>query len=760
MEIFKINSIYSKVNTNLKKKPYQILRNTKTIALSNPKFRTFYKSCENLFEVKTFKLPDESTYPKLKINQYVSLNKKIKTFDLDSKKTNNKSQIRPKSATTSIKNNLYEKYKKKKNVNFFLAENISKKRFNLSSQRFNSNSKSQNNIISNDYDYQGLYQLYSIKNTEKRVKDFFMLLNSIFYDDDSDYKDLIYNEKEIFGHKDEYLNYLKDELNYFLKREKEFDIKSELLQIFLTKKYGKIELFLKSARIEIIEINNKNEKDNENTISINIPFNLMCLIYLCNGEQINYITLMLLKQYKILKIKELAENIIIYTEEQKKQIFMEILYMVKLENNGISFSINQKNYENYNTKLKFLEAIKDITDVTKYNNFLNSFYKNQSRIKIVDNSLSDVYNTPKYKSNKNMNIDTNLNKYTLNCLSAFKKYKVHFKMPEIVLSFIDYKKQINHYIDKELFLYLYGNNFMYWDFYVLHYLFSYKSFRKFMNGILSIQSRNRNMNMNSKRNNYFLSKAKSIEDINSKNQKNKSKQIENIISILTKNKYYLNDLYSYEIHYSLNCNEYDFLISNNYNLSIYRLKSYIIYVFFNNINKPIIYELNFNFQQMKILYYISLYENLNEYLKRLLFIKDDNIYFDYSYFDSFLNLSNKEIDEYFHGIHNLNKDVTTSQNQFNSLNLRICEPYFQVDNINLRSDDKIFHIKINKKFLEDLINTNINEWINVIGKHKNEFDFKNQIKYEDTMNKKIRRQITAGNKNKDKDLHKMFNKFL
>ena len=66
--------------------------------------------------------------------------------------------------------------KKKKNVNFFLAENISKSKFNLSSQRFNSNSKSQNNINTNDYDYQGLYQLYSIKNTEKRVKDFFMLL--------------------------------------------------------------------------------------------------------------------------------------------------------------------------------------------------------------------------------------------------------------------------------------------------------------------------------------------------------------------------------------------------------------------------------------------------------------------------------------------------------------------------------------------------------------------------------------------------------
>ena len=84
---------------------------------------------------------------------------------------------RPKSAMTNIKNILYEKYKKKKRINFFIAENISKGKSTLSSQKYSNNSKSQNNIF--DYDYQSLYQLYSIKNTERRVKDFFMLLNSL-----------------------------------------------------------------------------------------------------------------------------------------------------------------------------------------------------------------------------------------------------------------------------------------------------------------------------------------------------------------------------------------------------------------------------------------------------------------------------------------------------------------------------------------------------------------------------------------------------
>ena len=111
-----------------------------------------------------------------------------------------------------------------------------------------------------------------------------MLLNSIFYDDDYYYNDLKYKENEIYGQKEEYLKYLKDELNYFLKKEKEFDVKSDLLQIFPTKKYGKIELYLKSARFEVIDETIK-EKDSK-LISINLPFHFMCLIFLCSGEQI------------------------------------------------------------------------------------------------------------------------------------------------------------------------------------------------------------------------------------------------------------------------------------------------------------------------------------------------------------------------------------------------------------------------------------------------------------------------------------------
>ena len=69
-------------------------------------------------------------------------------------------------------------------------------------------------------------------------------------------------------------------------------------------------------------------------------------------------------------------------------------------------------------------------------------------------------------------------------------------------------------------------------------------------------------------------------------------------------------------------------------------------------------------------------------------------------------------------------------------------------------------IKLKNDFLDELINININNnnLIDKIYNFRKDFDIKYHVKYEETRNKKIRRQITTGNKNKD--IHKVFNKFL
>ena len=765
MEKYKINSLYSEMVKNLKKKPYQVLRGTKTLALSSPKFHSFYKSSNDSLQTKTFKLPNETEYPKLIKSKYISLQKKINTFSFKSKNyVQKKPMIKPKSADPNGKNSyLAEKIKKRKNINFFVGESYYKRQFNFYSatnRQQHSQVNNINNINSYDNNFHDFYPLYSIKNSEKRVKDFFMLLNSIFYDEDYYYNDLKYNEKDIFGHKDECLNYIKDELNYFIKKEKEFDMKTDLLQLFMTKKYGKIELFLKSARIEVVEENHI-KKEEEKLYTINIPFHLMSLIYLLDGEQINFLIIILLKKFKINIPRIDEEERTAFSDNQKKKIFLDILKFIKFKDNQIYFDLEHKDYERYYSQLKFLEKIKDITDILKYNNFLSSFFKDHSKIKMIDNSNDNIYNNPNYKKYNKINFEANINRYTLYIISLQYKYKVHLYLPEIELTFNDYKKQINHFIDKELFLYLYQNNFMYWDYYILHFLFSYKNFRQFMSGILSITNRSAK---NLKKINYFLSKSKP------KIENDKSNYEESKFAPNTMDKFRLSDLNSYGKTINENSYEFIFLFSNGIYLSLYRLKSYILYAFFLNINKPVIYEFNFNYQQMKILYYISLFEYLTVFFRRLLYVKNDSIYLDYSYFDSFTNMTNKEIFSYFSDVHKMNEEkklvnFVENQNQqnMNSLCLRVCEPFIEVIDFNMTNEaNKIVqsNVKIRNEFLNSLIsiNANTNEWIDKIYEFRKEFDIKYHVKYEETRNKRIRRQITTGNKNKD--LHKVFNKFL
>ena len=71
----------------------------------------------------------------------------------------------------------------------------------------------------------------SIKNSEKKVKDFFMLLDSIFFEKNY-YKNLYYWEKEIYNHKEDYYDYLKDIIIYYINKEKDFSMNSEFHKIF------------------------------------------------------------------------------------------------------------------------------------------------------------------------------------------------------------------------------------------------------------------------------------------------------------------------------------------------------------------------------------------------------------------------------------------------------------------------------------------------------------------------------------------------
>ena len=71
----------------------------------------------------------------------------------------------------------------------------------------------------------------------------------------------------------------------------------------------------------------------------------------------------------------------------------------------------------------------------------------------------------------------------------------------------------------------------------------------------------------------------------------------------------MNNFYTSKIN--INDDDYKFIFTlfNGNNLIKFKFKSYILYAFINNINKPEIYRFKFNFKQMKVLYYRSKFEN-------------------------------------------------------------------------------------------------------------------------------------------------------
>ena len=217
--------------------------------------------------------------------------------------------------------------------------------------------------------------------------------------------------------------------------------------------------------------------------------------------------------------------------------------------------------------------------------------------------------------------------------------------------------------------------------------------------------------------------------------------------------YYLINFYSSGININENDIEFIFSNLNGNNMDICRFRSYKLFAFINNINKPIIYEFNFNFKQMRILFFRSQFENFNIFLKRLLYIKDDIINLDYSYFNNFYSMSNKEIYEFFYKLNQNNKEKIHENNiKINALILKIKVPHIEIISNNKKTQKEFnisqYHIELSKDFLEILVNNEPSGWIKIIEENNSLFEYKQYIKYEDIrVKKRKRKSVAKGKKN-------------
>ena len=217
------------------------------------------------------------------------------------------------------------------------------------------------------------------------------------------------------------------------------------------------------------------------------------------------------------------------------------------------------------------------------------------------------------------------NEYCFRWETPDKSYKVRIVMPIIIFWSEHIKKNIMTYCDKELFLFLLKKNFVNWDYYILNYLFSLKIFRLIILKGISIYKK------------YTIDKSD-----------NNTIDINNLSTLYLKKPLdYINDktlminlnkkIYN---QYNTNNETYKFFYTDNFSInSIIELNSFHIFIENDKVNKNICYEFCLNFKQMCHLINISHYEDLENFLSKIvqLNLEEGKINLDLSVLEFYSN---------------------------------------------------------------------------------------------------------------------------
>ena len=710
MNVFSIYNNFVYIND---KKPKsvtnKILAKTKELTLSSKDYNKYLElfsdiSQDKYIGLKTdYPLPIISPIKRKKNKNLFYKERKILTPKLSKKQIksfyindNNKEKNKYSSNKTLKNKNInfficdFDYLKKEEQKNNYKNNNNYQTYFCLTQENFMKYKKKIKNKYNKEYNKDKNENNIKINNNKEKSskKQIFCLLDSIFNkekndEDKSEENDnIIYNEKEIFGYKDIYLEYLKNELISLTKKEKEINMNSKISYNYNNKIYGKIIMEINSAKIEVFN------KINDVICSIfNIPFNLLCIFYLSTVKQLAHIILNIYKNEFFLSNQKLSN------EEIKKILENIMEYQITYKNNNLFFKNNFEDEDKKNIANDYLSYrnLKFRTNV-RYN--ILSLSKKEESLKKVnfENCTFNNYKNSNYKKDLNENIynkniesmknlfDSNINIVNLSWITHDKNYLIKITMPHISIKMPNYKKQINHFINKEIFVFLY---------------------------------------------------------ISSKNlYNNLLYEIHNLSN--TKYEQYEN---------SLNDNEYIFFVSDDEYIHLYKMKSYVLFAYScNDLKHSKINFFDFSFYQMKILFYKSKYENLAQFLQRLIKVNKENkkIYLDYNYFNTYKQMENKQIAHHFkesYLLENINKNnlIINNSNKISinsdnsnkiiekELVLKVSNPKFisvsikKNKNINSNIVEQKWLKKegeIRRNLMEKLVENDIKNWGTILWQNK------------------------------------------
>lgn len=252
---------------------------------------------------------------------------------------------------------------------------------------------------------------------------------------------------------------------------------------------------------------------------------------------------------------------------------------------------------------------------------------------------------------------------------------------EVILPMITFKELhsnilIEKFIDFEFLFYLYENNFLFWDFYTMNYLFSYKKFREIIKKIFSKVYLVRKRNLV---NNAFENLKFSIGETKVK-------------------------------EYSMNDNHFSFILTSDDNINyLCKVFSASIFAILNR-KSPITERISFNFSQTQRIYLVKnkVNDNIELVLQRFLDLKEKKIIFNYEEFEVCSSKTFREIYK--------NEKAQSIQKRLFLMQLQ----KMHVITSSIEERGKLYSysaIDIELDLFLKINNTNIIEWGNIICKN-------------------------------------------
>ena len=754
-DTFRCKSIGKKETMN------DILRGTKRILASESRFQNYIHNY-SLFTLKnSFKFPDKKDYPLLKTNS--SFLVPIKRI------TNNKSQdevirrkIKPhpmlifsndffqnSNNKSDKKSNFRENYNKRFYQFMKLKSEPNKMRI-IRNRRNEKRFKRYNSLFLDFFDkWNGYAQTQvSYNENEKNINNSYessdnnraktkKVINSNFPNINikERYYNLHYDENEIFN--TNYKNFLEEKINHIkINKIKNFQLDIESSFFDINEK--QINLKLKSMKINFYPLttteNNKADDNSDKNLYIYLPLSFVFLFYYKDIKYFQRILMSLIyfekdftkinfndeNLYKILKHINKNDN---YT---KFEIDKEIDYLANFRKNKKSINLQsnlflkdmfksnkkdsnekemRKTYNKHNIRMgnrmmshKGIERHDSLDD----NKTVRIFHSNRKL-----RQMHESYTESK-KNKENIfekECDNFYNEYYFMWETPSKTFKVKIEMPKIYFSYEDLDYKIATYCERNLFLYMYKNNFLNWDFYVLNYFFSLKSFRAL---ILKFFSLNKEYNLikNSIGNKKKINNLKNMLMINNidnllfhdEEDKDKDKQK----GIKNKNIFLINK----KIYNQMNENNesYIFFYSDfylrNYIIHFY---SYHIIIDYPKLNPKYKWEFFLNFKQMRYLIEISKYDSLQSFLPKIIKTNFEfgKLSLDFNVFDEHFNVKILKTEE--------NRTINSIIKR--DMKIDVYKPYIEIEKIIIKDEGKQFiKQELNNNMIFNLNKLKVEEW--------------------------------------------------